>query len=143
MLPIVTYLCQVNQLTSWLDASQVYGSDDETADSLRMFTDGLLLLQTTRKGSFLGKTFPSSRAYVSTVKLTTCCPLKSSRRPWSAQPIHLASGQVCVLAPSGSYRQRYFIYTSFILTRRHTKHGEPRAGCCPHDICQGAQKGNF
>ena len=40
-------MLQMNQLTSWLDASQVYGSDDATADSLREFADGLLLLQST------------------------------------------------------------------------------------------------
>ena len=48
-LPKITpNLLQVNQLTSWLDASQVYGNDDATADSLREFADGLLLLQSTR-----------------------------------------------------------------------------------------------
>ena len=45
---VTSNVLQVNQLTSWLDASQVYGSDDATADSLREFADGLLLLQSTR-----------------------------------------------------------------------------------------------
>ena len=33
---------QVNQITSWIDASNVYGSDDTTATSLRSFTGGEL-----------------------------------------------------------------------------------------------------
>lgn len=34
---------QINVITAWLDASQVYGSNKEKADSLRLFKDGKLL----------------------------------------------------------------------------------------------------
>ncbi|HXX66709.1 MAG TPA: peroxidase family protein [Polyangiaceae bacterium] len=34
----------INESTSWWDASQIYGSDQRTADSLRAFNDGKLLL---------------------------------------------------------------------------------------------------
>lgn len=34
---------QINQITAWIDASTVYGSDQATADSLRLFEDGKLL----------------------------------------------------------------------------------------------------
>jgi hypothetical protein len=33
----------VNVLTAWIDESQVYGSDKDTADSLRSFKNGKLL----------------------------------------------------------------------------------------------------
>ena len=35
---------QVNIITAWIDGSQVYGSDQETADSLREFVGGRLLI---------------------------------------------------------------------------------------------------
>ncbi|WDQ16319.1 peroxidase family protein [Rhodopirellula sp. P2] len=35
---------QVNSITAWIDGSQVYGSDQETADSLREFVGGRLLI---------------------------------------------------------------------------------------------------
>lgn len=35
---------QVNAITSWVDGSQVYGSDQETADALREFVGGRLLI---------------------------------------------------------------------------------------------------
>ncbi|KLU04195.1 Peroxinectin [Rhodopirellula islandica] len=35
---------QVNAITAWIDGSQVYGSDQETADSLREFVGGRLLI---------------------------------------------------------------------------------------------------
>ncbi len=33
---------QVNQITHWLDSSNVYGSDEEEAARIRTFSDGLL-----------------------------------------------------------------------------------------------------
>ena len=51
---------QINAITAWIDASNVYGSDQETADSLRTFEGGKLqtsanglLLHTNENGSFL------------------------------------------------------------------------------------------
>ncbi|MFK7769844.1 MAG: peroxidase family protein [Mariniblastus sp.] len=50
---------QVNDITSWIDGSNVYGSDDETARSLRTMVDGLMktsdgnLLPTDESGFFL------------------------------------------------------------------------------------------
>ena len=35
---------QVNSITAWIDGSQVYGSDQETSDSLREFVGGRLLI---------------------------------------------------------------------------------------------------
>ncbi|MEO1618202.1 MAG: peroxidase family protein [Planctomycetota bacterium] len=35
---------QVNAITTWVDGSQVYGSDEETADALREFVGGRLLI---------------------------------------------------------------------------------------------------
>ena len=35
---------QVNAITTWIDGSQIYGSDQETADSLREFVGGRLLI---------------------------------------------------------------------------------------------------
>ena len=35
-------LFQLNQITHWLDNSQVYGSDDEAANELRSFEGGFL-----------------------------------------------------------------------------------------------------
>ena len=35
-------LYQINQVTHWMDNSNVYGSTDEVAKSLRAFQDGLL-----------------------------------------------------------------------------------------------------
>lgn len=46
---------QLNQLTSYLDASQVYGYDDETARELRDFSNDLGLLKE-------GPTFPGRKA---------------------------------------------------------------------------------
>jgi len=43
---------QINQITHWLDSSNVYGSDDEEAATLRLFRDGLL---TTTPSAFRGK----------------------------------------------------------------------------------------
>ena len=46
---------QVNIVTDWIDASQVYGSDDARAASLRAFVDGLLLTSSSdsKPGEFL------------------------------------------------------------------------------------------
>ena len=35
-------LQQINQITHWLDSSNIYGSSKEVAESLRLFEDGLL-----------------------------------------------------------------------------------------------------
>lgn len=42
---------QINQVTSFLDASTVYGSSEEEAKSLRLFSDGLLRGQSISKGN--------------------------------------------------------------------------------------------
>lgn len=42
--PSKTIRTQVNQLTAWLDASQVYGSSQTKGDSLRLFQGGKLNL---------------------------------------------------------------------------------------------------
>ena len=42
---------QINQVTSFLDASTVYGSSEEEAKSLRLFSDGLLRGQTISKSN--------------------------------------------------------------------------------------------
>ena len=50
---------QLNRITAWVDASQIYGSNKVTADSLRSFSQGKLktssdnLLPKTPTGSFL------------------------------------------------------------------------------------------
>lgn len=50
---------QINSITAWIDGSQVYGSDQETSDSLRSFSDGKLktsdgdLLPVDEEGFFL------------------------------------------------------------------------------------------
>lgn len=42
---------QINQVTSFLDASTVYGSSEEEAKSLRLFSDGLLRGQSISRGN--------------------------------------------------------------------------------------------
>jgi hypothetical protein len=42
---------QLNQITAWIDASMVFGSDQDRAHSLRTFTDGLM--KTSKGGLFL------------------------------------------------------------------------------------------
>ena len=49
----VTPRQQLNFITSWLDGSQIYGSDDETASSLRTFHDGLLKVSAHPTGDLL------------------------------------------------------------------------------------------
>lgn len=44
---------QVNAITSWIDASMVYGSDAERAAALRTFEGGKLKVQETEHGDFL------------------------------------------------------------------------------------------
>ena len=39
---MVTILFKMNAITSFVDASQIYGSDDETARKLRTFSRGQL-----------------------------------------------------------------------------------------------------
>ena len=44
---------QVNQITAWIDGSNVYGSDEETAQSLREYRNGRLLCSRGTGGQFL------------------------------------------------------------------------------------------
>ena len=43
----------MNQITHWLDSSNVYGSDLETQQSLRLYQNGLLLSSQTADGEEL------------------------------------------------------------------------------------------
>lgn len=44
---------QINEITAWIDGSNVYGSDQEVADSLRSFVDGKLLVSSNETGDLL------------------------------------------------------------------------------------------
>ena len=46
-------LFQMNQITHWLDSSNVYGSDEEEAHNLRSFVGGRLRSDTSRVGKEL------------------------------------------------------------------------------------------
>ena len=47
---LIRNLCQVNQITHWLDNSNVYGSTDDVARNLRTLSGGILRTEPCRNG---------------------------------------------------------------------------------------------
>lgn len=82
---------QINQVTSFLDASTVYGSSEEEAKSLRLFSDGLLRGQTISKNDKKKRNLDNFHQLLPAIETSQDCRSKNTTRCFTAGDIRVNS----------------------------------------------------